>query len=84
MVRPAAVLVVLAIIFSAAGALFGWAWEQVSGMLLELPDYQKNIQSRFERLSHPAGPAMARAFSSLNTLISDYRQITLLPTGAVQ
>src|SRR6476469_9029531 len=40
-------------------------------MLLEVHDYQKNIQSKFERSSHPAGPAMARAFSSLNALISE-------------
>ena len=70
-VRPAAVLIVLVIVFSAAGELIWVGVEQVSGMLLQLPDYQKNIQSRFERLSHPAGPATARAFSSLNALISE-------------
>ena len=67
--RVPAVMIVLTLAFSTAGALLWMGTEQLSAIVVRLPDYQHNIQRKLEGLRNPGSFGMARAVGNLKQMV---------------
>jgi predicted PurR-regulated permease PerM len=67
--RVPAVIIVLTLAFSTAGALLWMGTEQLSAIVVRLPDYQYNIQRKFEALHNPGRFGMARAVDNVKQIV---------------
>jgi predicted PurR-regulated permease PerM len=66
--RPASVIIVLILAFSAAGCLLWFGTQQLAGIVQSLPQYQDNIRRKLEALRSPAGPGLVKAADTLKNL----------------
>jgi predicted PurR-regulated permease PerM len=67
--RVAAVIIVLALAFSTAGALLWMGTGQLSAIIVGLPEYQHNIQRKLDALRNPGSFGMARAVGNLKQMV---------------
>jgi predicted PurR-regulated permease PerM len=66
--RPASVVIVLVITFSAAGGLIWLGAQQLAGIVQSLPQYRDNIRRKLEALRTPAGPGLVSAVDTVQQL----------------
>jgi predicted PurR-regulated permease PerM len=69
--RALSVLIVMAVAFSAAGAMLWVGAVQLSSIVSELPHYQRNIARKLEAVRNPAGSSLAKALASIHLLTTE-------------
>lgn len=67
--RVPAVIIVLTLAFSTAGALLWAGTEQLSAIVVRLPSYQHNVQQKLETLRNPRSFGVARALENLKQMV---------------
>jgi predicted PurR-regulated permease PerM len=67
--RVPAVIIVLTLAFSTAGALVWMGTEQLSAIVVRFPDYEHNIQRKLEALRNPGSFGIARAVGNLKQIV---------------
>lgn len=53
--HAASVVVVMVVAFSIAGAMIWIATNELTDIVIRLPEYQQNIQAKLNRIEHPGG-----------------------------
>jgi predicted PurR-regulated permease PerM len=81
--RPLSVALVLTLAFSFIAGLVWIGTEQLSGIVVQLPEYQTNIQTKMESFHHRGGPAMAKVADSIDQLQAQLTANTEKPTKPV-
>ncbi len=69
--RPLSVFIVVTLAFSAAGAALWMGAVQLSGVVGELPHYQRNIRRKIEAVKNPGGQGLAKAAASIEQITTE-------------
>ncbi len=66
--RPLSVAIVLVVAFSTAGGILWVGTQQLSDIVVRLPQYQNNIRRKIDAIRNPAGSGFAKAAESLKQI----------------
>jgi predicted PurR-regulated permease PerM len=66
--RALSVVLVLIVAFSAIGGLMWMGTEQLSAIVIRVPEYQTNIRKRLESFHHPGGSGLEKVTASIDQI----------------
>ncbi|MBV8551689.1 MAG: AI-2E family transporter [Acidobacteriaceae bacterium] len=69
--RLPSVVIVMILAFSAFGALVWVGAEEFAGILIELPHYQANIQTKLDKLTKPGASRVSKGIATIQTLANE-------------
>ena len=76
--HTASVAVVMLVAFSLAGTMIWIATNELTQIIIRLPEYQQNVQAKLDRIQHISGPggnsAIAKAAQSISELGDQFSQ----------